>query len=90
MERKSMSRTYQENLLINLVEQVNDISTQPDVVAASKKILVSMRYFMTNFVMDDDIVDETSILVDKIMARLNMGASVSMDASKACFVKAND
>ena len=74
MEKKSMSRTYQENLLINLVDQFNEISAHQ--AATAKKILVSMRYFMTNFIIDDDIIDEMSILVDKIMRKLDMNDNV--------------
>ena len=90
MERKNMSRTYQENLLINLIEQFSDISMQPDAVATSKKILVSVRYFVTHFIMDEDIIEEMDGLVDKIVEKLSVGTIVPLNIQKTCFIKAND
>lgn len=72
MERKKISRTYQMNLFENLSEEYHKITNSPDLIASAKKILVQMRYFMTHYTLDDDIIDDMSILVDKIMDKLNM------------------
>ena len=77
MEKSKISRSYQENLLINLADQAQDMISEIDQVAAAKKILVSMRYFMTNFSIDDDIIDDMSVIVDKVMERLNMNIAIS-------------
>jgi hypothetical protein len=77
MEKSKISRSYQENLLANLADQAQDMMSEIDQVAAAKKILVSMRYFMTNFSIDDDIIDDMSSIVDKVMERLDMNVAIS-------------
>lgn len=76
MEKKAISRSYQENLVVNLIEQFNEMEASPDQVVVAKKMLVSVRYFITNFTMDEDIVDELSSLVDKVMEKLTMGSAI--------------
>ena len=85
MDKKTMSRSYQENLLLNLIEQCQEMDLSPDMVVVAKKILVSIRYFMTNFNMDDDIIDEMSMLVDRIMEKLNMGMAIPAHAQATTF-----
>ncbi|USO02116.1 MAG: hypothetical protein H6850_03310 [Alphaproteobacteria bacterium] len=89
MEKKSMSRAYQENLLINLIDQFNEISAHQ--ASTAKKILVSMRYFMTNFIIDEDIIDEMSGLVDQIMHKLDTNENVfHSNIHQTSQIKAND
>lgn len=90
MEKNIISRSYQENLLLNLTEQAQELLTEMDQVASAKKILVSMRYFMTNFTMDDDIIDEMSILVDQIMGKLDISMSIPAHAQQILGAKVND